>query len=49
MHPAHHIEPPIVHLFIDEVLSGVEYFTSSTIEVKAMTVHVTECYALEQD
>jgi len=31
MHHAYHIGPPSIHLAIDEVLLGVEYFTTSTI------------------
>jgi len=49
MHLAHHIEPPLVHLAIDEALLGMEFFTPSKLNdcrAKAMIVHVTECYAL---
>jgi len=47
IHLAHHIEPPLVHLAIDEKLLSVKYSTPSTIELRqsAVIVYAIECYA----
>ena len=47
MHSTHHLEPPLVHLAIDEVMLDVEYvfhITSCRSQAKGVKVHGTECY-----